>query len=91
MLFRDEILERRIRCMALQHPRLLVQSFQRGKFFVTTKPRILNRKFEHPNRLIVNTKWYWKRMPVLAAMGQGEPRGIGEAIRRAVHDLSDKS
>jgi hypothetical protein len=51
--------------------------------------RALDRRLQHPNRLIVDPKWHRKRMPVPAAMRKREARRVGEAVRRSVHDLGN--
>ena len=75
--------------MALEKSSLVVEPLERGELFLTPELCTLDRRLQHVNRLIVDPKWHRKRMPVLTAMRKREPRRIGEAARRSVHDLGD--
>jgi hypothetical protein len=48
---------------------------------------MLHGGFQHADGLIIDLDRHRVGVPVLAAMGQREPRRIGEAIRRAMHHL----
>ena len=73
--------------MALQHARLVVEPLDRGKLLVAAELRAVDRRLQHPDGLVIDADRHRERMPVLAAMREGEARRVAEAARRAVHDL----
>jgi hypothetical protein len=80
--------DRKTRSVAFELSRLRVQPPQCVEFLVAPEPRALYRRFQHSDRLVIDSQRHWEWMPVLASMGEGKTRGIGEAVRSAVHDFS---
>ena len=68
--------------MALELSSLVVKPFERAELFRSPQFCFLDRRFQHLNGLVVHAERHRKRMPVLAAVGDGESRRVGEAVRR---------
>ena len=86
-LSRNPFLHCRAGGMALEPSSLVVKPFERAELFRSPQFCFLDRRFQHLNGLVVHTERHRKRMPVLAAVGDGESRRIGEAVGRAVYHL----
>jgi hypothetical protein len=85
----DQLPDRRTRNASLDQSGLLIEPPQRTKFFFPSQFRRMNGGLQHAYRLVVNPQRHWKGMSVFASMREGEPRGVGEAIRGTVHYLGD--
>lgn len=86
-LQRNQSFNRRTPCHALEPTRLLIKLSERKQGFVLAEFRLLNRRLEHANGLVIDLERNWERVPVLAAVGERKARRIAKAARRAVHDL----
>jgi len=75
--------------MALDLSSLVVEPFERAELFRSAQFCLLDRRFHHLNGLVIDAERHREWMPVLAAMGDGESRRVGEAVRCAVHHLGD--
>ena len=86
-LLLDELLKSGAGHMAFEPADLVVETLQRGEFFLAAEPGLRNRRFEHPDRLVVYRDGHREGVPVLAAMGERKTRRIAKSARRAVHDF----
>ena len=73
--------------MAIEPTGLLVEPLHGRQFLVVSELRALDGAFQNPDRLVIDSKRHRERVPVLAAVRKGEPRRVGKAVRRPVHDL----
>jgi len=74
---------------AVKPARLIVEAPQRSEFFFAAKPGLRDRRFQDPDRLVIDPDRHRKGMAVLAAVGEREARRVGKPIGRAVDDLGD--
>src|SRR5215469_6722039 len=86
---RDQLLDRRTRGASLKQSCLLIKPLDRAELLVSSQLRIPNGGFQHAYGFVVHPQRNWERVPVLSAMSEREPRGIGEAKRRSMHDLGN--
>ncbi|MDR6138106.1 hypothetical protein QE438_001410 [Pseudoxanthomonas sp. SORGH_AS 997] len=80
-------LQRRTFGLRLQLPRLRIQAADRLELFLVAQPGLAHGGLEHADGVVQHLGRHREGMPVLAAMGQREPRRIAEAARRAVQHL----
>jgi hypothetical protein len=73
----------------LNLPRLRIEPLQGAQFLIEAEPGALNRGFQHLDGVVIHSKRYRKRVPVLAAVREGEPCRIGKAVGGSVHDFGD--
>ncbi len=66
---------------------LSIEPLQRSKLLLAAKPGLLHSRLQDANGFVINLDRNGIGVPVLAAMGERKPRGIGKAERRAVNDL----
>ena len=88
-LLRDQRLDRGTAGAALKPAGLIIETLQRAQFLLSSQPRLLNRRLQHLDGLIIDADRHRKWMPVLAAVGKGKSRRIAETIGRAMQDLGD--
>lgn len=77
-LTRQQLVETRATGDAFQGTRLIVEPLQGEEFLLLSKPSFLDRRFEHPDGFVVHPHGHRKRMPVLAAVSEGEARRVAE-------------
>ena len=83
----DQFLDRRTRSVSFKQSCLLINPLQRAQPLLASQLCIPDGRFQHVYRFVVHPERHWERVSVLSAMSEREPRGIGEAIRRAMHNL----
>jgi len=74
---------------AFEPAHLVVETLQCGELFLTPEPGLRNRRFQHPDRLVVNDDRHRKGMPVFAVVRDGKPRRVGKPVGRAMDDFGD--
>src|SRR6516165_111280 len=57
---------------AVKPARLIVEAPQRSEFFFAAKPGLRDRRFQDPDRLVIDPDRHRKGMAVLAAVGERE-------------------
>ena len=62
--------------VSLKHPRLVIQALQCSKLFRSAKPGLGDSFFKYPNCFVIDFQGDWKRVPVLAAVGERETRRV---------------
>src|SRR3954466_2388876 len=72
-----------------QLPRLVVEALNRGKLLFAAERCLLDGGLHDANSLVIDADRHWEWLPVLAAVGEREPRRIAEAIGRAMHHLGN--
>src|SRR5215831_6283720 len=87
-LLRNQFLHCRADGMTLEPSSLVVKPFQRAELLRLPQFCFPDRRFQHLDGLVVHAERHRKRMPVLAAVGDGEACRVGEAVRRTVYHLS---
>src|SRR5439155_17729159 len=84
LLFGDHRLEAWTRDLPFQAPRLVVETADGGELLVLAELRLLDRRLQHADRLVVDPGRDREGMAVLAAVGEREAGRVGEAAGGAV-------
>src|SRR5262249_59042444 len=66
-----------------------VQAFKSAKLVCITEPRCIKRGLKNRKRFIIRLEGNRKRVAILAAKREREPRRIGKPNRSAMHDFRD--
>ena len=75
----------------LEKPRLRIEARNRRQFLLAAELGLGDRRFKDVDGAVIHFQGHREGMAVLAAMGEGETRGIGEAAGRAMNELGNKS